>query len=92
MVTTIATIADNNTFSFIVCNFGIMSDFKKKTLFFSNSVKRNIFSKFEFITLKVGSATFLLVCCLSLNKSTCQTSKKKFYFTSNALVLDKIKS
>ena len=31
MVTTIVKIADNNTFSFNMCNFGIISDFKKKT-------------------------------------------------------------
>ena len=44
------------------------------------------------ISLKVVSATFLLVCFLSLNESTCQTKKKKIYFTSKALfVLKKIK-
>ena len=31
MVATIVTMADNNTFSFSMCNFGIISDFKKKT-------------------------------------------------------------
>ena len=42
--------------------------------------------------LKVVSATFLLVCFLSLNKSTCKTRKNVFYFTSKALfVLKKIK-
>ena len=42
--------------------------------------------------LKVVSTTFLLVCFLSLNKSTCQTRKNAFYFTSKALfVLKKIK-
>ena len=42
--------------------------------------------------LKVVSATFLLVCFLSLNESTCQTRKNVFYFTSKALsVLEKIK-
>ena len=42
--------------------------------------------------LKVVSATFLLVCFLSLNKSTCQCRKNVFYFTSKALfVLKKIK-
>ena len=41
---------------------------------------------------KVVSATFLLVCFLSLNESTCQTKKNTFYFTSKALfVLKKIK-
>ena len=42
--------------------------------------------------LKVMSATFLLVCFLSLNESTCQTRENAFYFTSKALfVIEKIK-
>ena len=42
--------------------------------------------------LKVVSATFVLVCFLTLNESTCQTRKNVFYFTSKALfVLEKIK-
>ena len=42
--------------------------------------------------LKVVSATFVLVCFLSLNESTFQTRKNVFYFTSKALfVLEKIK-
>ena len=42
--------------------------------------------------LKAVSATFLLVCFLSLNESICQTKKNVFYFTSKALfVLEKIK-
>ena len=42
-------------------------------------------------TLKVVSATFVLVCFLSLNESTCQTRKNVIYFTSKALfVLEKI--
>ena len=41
-------------------------------------------------SLKVVPATFLLVCFLSLNESTCKTSKNVFYFTSKALfVLEK---
>ena len=41
--------------------------------------------------LKVVSGTFLLVCFLSLNESTCQTRKNVFYFTLKALfVLKKI--
>ena len=71
MVTTIIIMADNSNFSFNICNFGIISNFKKITRIFSNSVKRNTFSKLEFIALKVASATFLLVCFLRLNKSTC---------------------
>ena len=44
------------------------------------------------LCLKVVSTTFLLVCFLSLKKSTCQTRKNVFYFTSKALfVLQKIK-
>ena len=42
--------------------------------------------------LKVVSATFVLVCFLSLNESTSQTKKKKFYFTWKVLfILEKIK-
>ena len=44
------------------------------------------------VVLKVVSATFMLVYFLSLNKSTCQTRKNVFHFTSKALfVLEKIK-
>ena len=35
--------------------------------------------------LKVLSATFLLVCFLCLQESTCETRKNVFYFTSKAL-------
>ena len=31
MVTTVVNMADNNSFSFNMCNFGTISDFKKKT-------------------------------------------------------------
>ena len=42
--------------------------------------------------LKFVSATFLLVCFLSLNESTCQSRKNAFYLTSKTLfVLEKIK-
>ena len=42
--------------------------------------------------LKVVSATFSVVCFLSLNKCTCQNRENAFYFTSKALfVLKKIK-
>ena len=34
--------------------------------------------------LKVVPATFLLVCFLTLNESTCQTKKNVFYFTSKS--------
>ena len=38
------------------------------------------------------SATFLLVCFLSLKESTCETSKSIFYFTSKPLfILERIK-
>ena len=43
-------------------------------------------------SLKVVSATFVLVCFLSLNESTFQTKKNVFYFTLKALfVFEKIK-
>ena len=40
----------------------------------------------ESVFLKVVSATFLLVCFLSLNENTCQTSKKKFFVSLEKLV------
>ena len=44
------------------------------------------------INLKVTSVTFLLVCFVSLKRSTCETRKKIFYFSSKALfVLEVIK-
>ena len=42
--------------------------------------KQNLTDLFQ-LALKVVSATFLLVCFLSLNESTCQTRKNAFYFT-----------
>ena len=43
-------------------------------------------------TLKVVSATFLIVCFLSVKESTYETRKNVFYFTSKAVfVLEKIK-
>ena len=53
MVIIIVTMVDNNTFSFNKSNFGIRSGFKKAIQNFSNFVKENTFSKFEFITLRV---------------------------------------
>ena len=42
--------------------------------------------------LKVAFTTFLLVCFLNLKKSTCETKKNDFYFTSKALfIVKKIK-
>ena len=42
--------------------------------------------------LKVVSATFLVVCFLSLNESSCQTRENAFYFASKALfIFEKIK-
>ena len=41
--------------------------------------------------LKVVSATFLLVCFLSLKENNCETRTNDFYFTSKAFfVLEKI--
>ena len=38
-------------------------------------------------SLKVVSATFLLVCFVCLRESTCETRKNAFYFTSKALLV-----
>ena len=52
----------------------------------------NLLSVGNCYNLKFVSATFSLVCFLSLNEITCQTRKNVFYFTSKALfVLEKIK-
>ena len=49
------------------------------------------FRKFCF-SLKVVSATFLLICLVCLKKSACETKKYVFYFTSKAFfVLEIIK-
>ena len=45
-----------------------------------------------FMTLNVVSATFLIVCFLSLKESSSETRKNVSYFTSKAIfVLEKIK-
>ena len=41
------------------------------------------------VSLKVVSATFLRVCFLNLNDSTCQIMKNIFYFTPKALFVPK---
>ena len=52
----------------------------------------DVFEKFRNNGLKVVSARFLVVCFSSLKKSTCETWKNVFYFTSKALlILEKIK-
>ena len=68
------------------------ADVFQNTRFF----KRNVFLRKWALkntkTLKIVSATFLLVRFLSLNESTCQTRKNVFYFTLKGLfVLEKIK-
>ena len=60
-------------------------------LFNVNTQPLFIYQLLQKMNLKVASATFWLVCFLSLNESTCQTRKNAFYFPSKALfVLDKI--
>ena len=46
--------------------------------------------KFDKESLKVVSATFLLVCCVCLKESTCETRKNAFYFILKALLILKI--
>ena len=61
---------------------------KGKTSEVMDFIKTNFAAK----SLKVVSATFLLVCFSSPNQNTCQTRKNDFYFTSKALfILEKIK-
>ena len=62
----------------------------KFSLFHKTGKKHSIPSHLP--TLKVVSATFLLVCFLDLHESTCQRGENVFYFTSKAhFVLEKIK-
>ena len=42
------------------------------------------------LKLKTVSATFLLVCFLSLKENTCETRKNVFYFATKALIFEKI--
>ena len=61
-------------------------------IYFWDMSKYKAIHKMKNADLKVVSATFLLVCFLSLNETTYQTKKDVFYFTSKALfVLEKIK-
>ena len=59
-----------------------------------NLIYPRLFTESEMQTFfkNLVSATFLLVCFLSLHESTCQTRKNAFYFTLKALfILEKIK-
>ena len=58
-------------------------------IFGSKMAKSDYFRGFYFSQsfLKVVSATFLPVCFVCLKKSTCQTNKNAFYFTSKALLI-----
>ena len=56
MVTIIVAIVDNSAFSFNKCNLDLDLVSRNKNQNFSNSVKGNTFSKFEFITLRVEKA------------------------------------
>ena len=75
-------------------NDNIEAKIKTKNLLFQQYMQNERFeSDFGFLkALKVVSATFLLVCFVSLKGTSCQTRKNVFYFTSKALfVLEIIK-
>ena len=75
-------------------NDNIKAKIKTKNLLFKQYMQNERFeSDFGFLkALKVVSATFLLVCFVSLKGTSCQTRKNVFYFTSKALfVLEIIK-
>ena len=56
------------------------------------SLRDHLRDVFLRISLKVVSATFLLVWLVCLRKSTCETRKSVFYFTSKSVfVLETIK-
>ena len=70
----------------------IASALSKRFYIMIITVTSNLVSNNNLYNLKVVSATFLLVCFLDLNESTCQTRENVFHFTSKALfVLEKIK-
>ena len=46
-----------------------------------------LLKKTDLANLKAVSATFLLVCFVSLKDSTCETRKNVFYFTLKALFI-----
>ena len=69
------------------CNLNMKHNLVHKT--WNLNMKHNLVH--EKRNLKVACPTFVLVCFLSLNESTCQI-RKNIHFTSKALfVLDKIK-
>ena len=66
--------------------------FKNFTKFTEKHMCHSLFFDQVAILFKVVSPTFLLVCFLSLDESTCQTRENVIYFTSKALfVSEKIK-
>ena len=76
-------------YNFLVCRKEFTSKVTGKTY----KVRGNLSCNSANVVYEpVVFTTFLLVCFLSLNKSSCQTRKTAFYFTSKALfVLEKIK-
>ena len=76
----------------LILGKGLTDDLVDTTLTVEKKCSTNFTEQQKKFYLKVVSTTFLLVCFLSLNESTCQTRKNVFYFTSKALfVLEKIK-
>ena len=70
--------------------------YRKIITFYSRIEKQQIFKKinnfYQPLPLKVVFTTFLPVCFLSLDESTCQTRKNAFCLISKAFfVLEKIK-
>ena len=58
-------------------SYGTKADVKNATGVDTSSFAK----KTDLVNLKVVSATFLLVCSVSLKASTCETRKNVFYFT-----------
>ena len=63
-----------------------MNNLKNKIFALTNKPKKKKYIH-RTQALKVVSATFLLVCFVSLKESTCKTRKNAFYFTLKALLV-----
>ena len=70
---------------------GLHPPFANETLFiWSTKTWKNVLLAPAFSTLKVVSATFLLVCFACLKESTCGTRKNVFSFTLKAFFVSEI--
>ena len=85
----------NNDLSGVSINIPLTLPSVFVSILFLRALNKSSLIKFtliSYVSLKVVSATFLLVCFVCLKESACETRKSGFYFTSKALfVLEIIK-